>query len=139
MIIDAKDLVLGRMGAYVAKQALLGEKIDIVNCERSVISGKRQQIFAHYEKLFRRGTHSTGPFYYRRPDMFVKRTIRGMLPYKRERGLKAYKNIKCYIGTPEKLSSGKAITIKEANADKLQEVKFISVKEICMHLGAKER
>ncbi|SRR3989338_803506 len=136
MIIDANNLILGRMGAYVAKQALLGEKIDIINCEKSVISGKRHQVLAHYRKLFARGIHTKGPFYYRRPDMFVKRSIRGMLPYKRERGLKAFKNIKCYIGAPASLS-GKAITIKEANADKLQDVKFISVKELCMHVGAK--
>ena len=31
MIIDANNLILGRMGAYVAKQALLGEKIDIIH------------------------------------------------------------------------------------------------------------
>ena len=30
MIIDAKDLIVGRLGTFVAKQALLGEKIDII-------------------------------------------------------------------------------------------------------------
>ena len=37
MIIDAKNLVLGRMATVVAKEALLGEKIDIINCEKAVV------------------------------------------------------------------------------------------------------
>ena len=46
MIIDAKDLIAGRMGAFVAKQLLLGETVDIVNAEKAVISGKKNVVFA---------------------------------------------------------------------------------------------
>jgi len=45
MIIDATNLILGRLGTYVAKKALLGNKIDIVNCENSVVTGNRKRIF----------------------------------------------------------------------------------------------
>jgi len=48
MIIDAKDSILGRLGTYVAKQALLGNKVDVVNCEESLVSGRRHAILKEY-------------------------------------------------------------------------------------------
>ena len=44
MIIDANNLILGRMATFIAKQALLGEDIKIVNCEKAVITGDRKEI-----------------------------------------------------------------------------------------------
>ena len=41
MIVDANNLVLGRMATHVAKELLKGEKVDIVNCEKVVVSGSR--------------------------------------------------------------------------------------------------
>ena len=137
MIIDANNLILGRLGTYVAKNALLGEKVDIVNCENSVITGDRKKIFGDYDQKLKRGIPAKGPFVKRMPDRFVKRSIRGMLPYKKERGRIAFKNIKCYIGVPENMKNEKFDTIKEANVDKLPNLKFIKVKEICKHIGAK--
>ena len=137
MIIDATNLVLGRMGTFAAKKALLGEKVDIVNCESCVITGNRKKIFQDYRKLFRRGIQSKGPFYFKMPDRFVKRSIRGMLPYKKDRGQKAFKNIKCYIGIPETFNDKKFDTVTNANVEKLPNLKYIKVKEVCMHLGAK--
>ena len=137
MIIDANNLILGRLGTFVAKKALLGEKVDIVNCENSIVTGDRKKIFEDYDNFLKRGTPSKGPFVQRMPDRFVKRSIRGMIPYKKERGRIAFKNIKCYIGVPEKMKEKKFDTIKEANVDKLPNLKFIKVKEICKHIGAK--
>jgi|TARA_Y100000310_G_scaffold284075_1_gene306592 large subunit ribosomal protein L13 len=137
MIIDANDLVLGRLGAYAAKKALLGEKIDIVNCESCVVTGRRYRIFEDYDKFLKKGIPAKGPFTYRMPDRFVKRSIRGMLPYKKERGRKAFKSIRCYIGIPENLKNQKCDTIKSANIEKVPNLKFIRVKEICKHIGGK--
>ena len=137
MIIDAKNVILGRLGTYAAKKALLGEEIDIVNCENSVITGDKQKVFEEYEVKFRRGTHAKGPFFYRMPDRFVKRAIRGMIPYKRERGKAALKNIRCHIGIPENFKDQKFETIKNASVDKVPNLKYVTIKEICMHVGAK--
>ena len=137
MIIDANKLILGRLGTFVAKQALLGEKIDIVNCENSVLTGDRKKIFKVYDERLKRGIPAKGPFTRRMPDRFVKRSIRGMLPYKKERGRTAFKNIKCYIGVPEKLKDQKLDTLKEANVEKVPNLKYITIKEICKHIGAK--
>ena len=137
MIIDANYLILGRLGTFVAKKALLGEKIDIVNCESCVITGNRDDIFERYDKRLHRGTPAKGPFTRRMPDRFVKRAIRGMLPYKKGRGRVAFKNIKCYIGVPENLKNQKLDTIKNASADKLPNFKYVAVKDICKHIGGK--
>ena len=137
MIIDANNLILGRLGTYVAKKALLGEDIDIVNCENSVITGDRKKIFEKYDNFLKRGIPAKGPFIRRMPERFVKRAIRGMLPYKKERGRSAFKNIKCHLGVPEDLKDNKLDTIKEANIDKVPNLKYIKVKDVCKHIGAK--
>jgi len=137
MIVDANNLILGRLGTFAAKKALLGEKIDIVNCENSVVTGDRAKIFEDYDNFLKRGTPSKGPFVQRMPDRFVKRVIRGMLPYKKERGRIAIKNIKCYIGVPNDFKDQKMDTIKEANVEKVPNLKYVKIKDICKHIGAK--
>lgn len=137
MIIDGKNMILGRLGTFVTKKALLGEKIDIINCENIVITGKKDAIFERYDKKLARGTPAKGPFTYRIPDRFVKRALRGMLPYKTERGKKAFKNIKCHIGAPEILNKEKHETIEKANIKKVPSLDYLRVKDICRKIGAK--
>jgi len=137
MIIDAKDTILGRLGSYAAKQALLGNKVYVINCEESVVSGRKHDILQQYTRRIDRKAPGKGPYFYRRPDMFVKRTIRGMLPFKRSRGRDVFKNIKCYIGVPENLKSENAIRIENAGADRLQSTDYIKVKDICKAVGGK--
>lgn len=134
MLIDATDLIVGRLGTVVAKKALLGEKIDIVNAENAVISGKKQLVFANYKQKVARGTWAKGPHYKRNPDMLLKRLIRNMLPYKQPRGRDALKNIMCWEGVPEQFKDKKAETIKEAAASKLT-VNKVSIKELSRFLG----
>ncbi|MBW3022862.1 50S ribosomal protein L13 [Candidatus Woesearchaeota archaeon] len=137
MIIDATDLVLGRMSAYVAKQALQGEKVDIINCEKAVITGNKKQILARYHQKRELGRNPyKGPFYPRASDRIVKRTIRGMLPYKQEKGKKAFKSVMCYVGVPSKLKDQKPETLPKANVSKLKNYKYITVGEISKLLGA---
>lgn len=137
MIIDANNLILGRLGTYAAKKALLGEKIDIVNCESCVITGDKKRIFEDYNTKIKRGIPSKGPFIHRMPDRMVKRAIRGMLPYKKERGRTAFESIKCHIGVPENLKNQKVETIKGANVEKIPNLNYVKVKDISKHIGAK--
>ncbi|MBL7055863.1 50S ribosomal protein L13 [Candidatus Woesearchaeota archaeon] len=135
MIIDANNLILGRLGTYVAKKSLLGEKIDIINCEKAIITGKRKQVLEDYRKSYQMGIPKKGPFFRRMPDRFVKRAIRGMIPYKNERGKIAYSNLKCHVGIPDSLKDKKADTIENANVKKLPTLDYITVKDICSHFG----
>lgn len=136
MIIDAKDAILGRMGSYAAKQLLLGNKVDVVNCEEAIISGRKSSTLEEYLRKLHRGAPGKGPFFYKRPDFFVKRTIRGMLPFKRARGRDVFRNIKCHIGTPENLKGEKAVKIDKGDA--LHSADYIKVKEVCMAVGWKQ-
>lgn len=137
MIIDATNLILGRIAAYTAKKALLGEKIDIINCENAIITGNKDYILAKYRQRRQRGTPFKNPVQPRMPDRFIRKVIRGMLPYKRERGKKAFKSIMCYIGTPDNFKGKKAETIKQADISKVPSLKYLSVGQICKHMGAK--
>ena len=43
-IIDASNLILGRMASVVAKRLLQGENIIVVNAEKAVVSGKKKAV-----------------------------------------------------------------------------------------------
>ena len=135
MIINAENLILGRMAAVAAKQALIGDDVQIVNCEKAVITGNRKAVIKHYLSRLRLGQPQQGPFVHRRPDMFVRRTIRGMLPKKQAKGRAALARVKCYLGTPSNLE-GKSAKPKEAISSNIRKAR-ITVGELCMHLGAK--
>ena len=138
MIINAENLILGRMAAIIANQALLGEKIDIINVEKAVVTGKPAEILEHYKQKFHRGYALSGPYFQRHPEKLVRRTIRGMLPYKQEKGKKAFKNIKCYIGIPKELEGKKAETLEKANVKNIKKTKYITIKQISQSLGWRE-
>ncbi|MCX8158546.1 MAG: 50S ribosomal protein L13 [Candidatus Diapherotrites archaeon] len=139
VVIDAKDLVLGRMCSVVAKRALKGEDIKIVNSEKCVIIGGRQTIFNKYKTRKDMKTKGNpikgGPKYPKMPHLIVKRAIRGMLPYKKETGRKALKRIKVYIGIPNELKDSKFETIEEAKAPLNKSAVYIE--EISKRLGAR--
>ncbi|MBW2964839.1 50S ribosomal protein L13 [Candidatus Woesearchaeota archaeon] len=134
MLVDATNMIVGRLGTVIAKKALLGEKIDIVNAEKAVISGKRSEVIAKFKQKVERGTWAKGPHYLRDADRLLKRLIRNMLPYKTARGREAFKNITCWIGVPEQFKSQKPVTFKEADASKLT-IGSVSLKEISKLLG----
>ena len=135
MIIDGNNLILGRLGTVVAKKALLGEEVVITNCDSIMITGKKDKILSEYKR--RRDMGATkGPYVYRQPDMFVKRSIRGMFPYKKPKGREAFERVKCYRGMPDEYKD-KAETIENASISKLDNLNYTKVKDICKFLGGK--
>lgn len=137
MIIDATNLISGRLGTIVAKKAILGEGISILNSDKAVFTGKKQMVLANIKKRSDRGIHTKGPFIPKQPDKFLKRTIRGMLPYKQDKGRKAFARIKCYNGVPAQFNDQKIETIESINVSKMSNTKYVTIKEICKTLGGK--
>ena len=135
MIIDAENLIVGRLASIVAKKALLGEKIDIVNADKAVIVGRKEGIFEKYKRQSERGEPFHGPFLPKKPDRLLKRIIRGMLPYKQTRGRDAFKRIKCHIGIPDELKDKKIISLEEADVTKTKNLRYINLAKICEFLG----
>jgi len=127
--LDATGLILGRLATQIAKLALMGEQIQIINCEKAALSGSKSKI-EKLNKLRSMGSPFKGPFYPKRSDRIVKRTIRGMLPYKQTRGREALSRVKCYIGQPESLDIKDMISIPKASKEKITAIKTMTVKDI---------
>jgi large subunit ribosomal protein L13 len=126
MIIDATNAVMGRLASYAAKQATRGKKVVIVNVEKAIITGNKRSIIEHYlHKRERVGSSQKGPKVARSPEKILKRTIRGMLPYKKNRGKAVFKSIICYNKVPleyeneKKITSGKKKTSSYINLEEL--------------------
>jgi ribosomal protein L13, archaeal/eukaryotic len=136
-VIDANGLIMGRLASIVAKRLLAGEKIDIINAEQAVISGNKYTIFADYRHSVERGRPEYGPYFPKRPERILKRTVRGMLPYKRQSGRNAMAHLKVYCGVPYELKKAEAETIEAASITRLGSAKYVKLGEISKNLGAK--
>ena len=135
-IIDGEGLILGRLASAVAKK-LLTEKdteIVIVNAERVVVSGAKERTFKDYKARKDRGSKEQGPFFPKMPDRIVKRTIRGMLPYKQAKGRDAFSRLKVYLSIPEEYGAGEREKVESASAERLSR-KYITVGEVSEKLG----
>jgi len=136
-VIDGDGLLLGRMASMVARRAMSGEEIAIVNAEKAVISGSRARVLANYGLKRSRGSREGGPFFPRRPDHIVKRTIRGMLPYKRTVGSDAFRRVRVYVGVPVEFVGSEREVLEEAHMNRLNAPKFVTVGAVSTFLGAK--
>lgn len=137
-VIDANGLILGRLASIVAKQLLSGdEKIYIVNAEKAVISGSRATTLKDYRETRVRGATEFGPYFPKRPDRILKRTIRGMLPYKKTRGRDAMSRLKVYVGVPSELKGAETITITNVDMRRLSSSKYIELGEVSQKMGSK--
>lgn len=112
LVVDASNGVLGRVAAFVAKQALLGKNVIVVNCDNALITGGRRMVITEYGIARRRGgTSLNGPHFPKQTDRLMKRTIRGMLSYNQGRGLAALKRIMCYTQVPKEYESAKKVSV----------------------------
>ena len=136
-IIDGEGLILGRLASEVAKQLLKEKekKIAIVNAEHVVISGSKEAVFREYKARKDRGSKEQGPFFPKMPDRIVKRTIRGMLPYKRVRGREALSRLRVYLGIPEEYEKEKRKKVETASAERLSLAKYVTLGEVSEKLG----
>ena len=133
-LVNADGLILGRMASKVAKKLLNGEKVIIVNAEKAVLSGKKKSKVAEAKEFLEVGAPRQGPFHYRRPDRILRKTVRGMLPFKQPKGKQAYKKLKVFMGVPEDLKGQQMITLKEAQAAKLKGPYF-TLAELAKEIG----
>ena len=130
-VVDARDCILGRVASQVAERALEGERIAVVNAERAVITGSEEQLTEKYRERRAHGS-DRGPHYPKRPDRIFKRSIRGMVPYKRPRGRTALENVRVYVGNPY----DEAERLDDTSLDRLSNIRFVTLGEISDSLGA---
>ena len=136
-VYDAEEMVVGRLGSKVAKAALLGDNIVIINAEKAILTGDPRTLIAAWKEKFNIRTSYKpwrGPFHDRRPDKMVRRMIRGMLPWPTPRGKAAFKRIKVYIGTPERFADAEKIVLEKSRYRSMTQ-KHIVIQELSRELG----
>ena len=133
VVVDARNCIVGRVASEVAQKALAGESVAIVNAEDAVITGSEDDVMSTYRKRANVGS-DRGPHYPTRPDGMFKRSVRGMLPYKEQRGREALSNVRVYVGNPYD-EDGEALD--DTTLDRLSNIKFLTLGEISENLGAK--
>ncbi len=125
-VYDGEGCVFGRLASAVAKDLLKGNSVDVLNCEKIIVSGDKK-LFA--KKILTKremgsGGSMKGPKYPRVADRLVKRMIRGMLPRDRMKGQDAFRRLKCYI-------SGEAEEgVSVIKLDHKKPMKYSTIKDI---------
>jgi ribosomal protein uL13 len=148
LLIDATNKIMGRLASQIAKKALLGQHIIIINTKDIIISGNKRDILEKYlDKLkIRTSTNPRkGPFHKRRPDTFFRRVIRQMLPRKKIRGKEAIKRVHTFIGEIPDRYKDKYPKLREEelpNCDKKRLFyynKYITLDTLCKRIGQSKK
>lgn len=111
---DAEGCARGRLASFVAKDALSGHEVVVVNCEKAIVSGTDLKTIADFreKKAINVMNPEKGPFFSRSPEKMMKRTIRGMVPdFRLGRGKEAIRRVKCYVGIPAEFQKEKLIKL----------------------------
>ena len=132
VVVDVRDCILGRVASQVAAEALDGNRVAVINAEDAVITGDEENIMSKYRKRRELGSDS-GPYYPKRPDGILKRTIRGMLPYKKQRGREAFENVRVYVGNPHDRDGE---ILDGTSLDRLSNIRFVHLGDVSKQLGA---
>ena len=144
LLMDARNKILGRFCSQVAKKALLGEKIVIINAKEAIISGSKRDIHEKYLEKLNISTATNprrGPFWPRRPDTFMRNVLKKMLPTKKIRGKEALKRIHVYIGAiPERFQNRYQTLIPTeipfSDKKRLSYYnKYITLENLCSRIG----
>ena len=139
MIINGEGHVLGRLASVISKNLLEGEEVIVLNAEKIMLTGSKDWAYAKYKQRIDRASISNprdlGPKYPRRPEDIFRRTVRGMLPYKKSKGRQAYKGLKAFVGVPEEYQDAEFQEIPQAEYQNVR--KGMELGEVSKLLGAK--
>jgi large subunit ribosomal protein L13 len=137
IVIDATDQILGRLASYAAKSALNGNTVVVLNAEKAVISGKKSNIVEEAMRRLKTRTlanQTTAPVHQRRADLYLRRVVRGMLPWKKAKGKAAFHRVLVFIGVPEEYSNKKPAKVPDADASKLRSP-YLTLETLAEEIG----
>jgi large subunit ribosomal protein L13 len=138
--VDATNQIAGRLASKVAKLLLLGNRVIVVNAEKSLISGSRTSVINQWKErleLSSRVNPIYGPIHPRRPDNILKRMVRGMVPRKKPKGASAMKRLRVYIGVPDGIDGAKFSKFDDAAATRPIPV-YVTMGDLSKSLGWNE-
>ncbi|WP_425433472.1 50S ribosomal protein L13 [Halorubrum ezzemoulense] len=99
IVVDASYCIYGRLASKIASEALEGWSIAVVNVEDTIITGNPENTIEKFQTRRDIGSDQ-GPIYPKQPHRLFKRSVRGMLPYKTQRGGEALQRIRAYKQNP---------------------------------------
>ena len=135
--VNAEGIILGRLCSYVAKKALNGYTVDVVNVEKSVLTGTRRVVLEKFKRFRNMGEPFHGPFIGRSAKDLFKRSLRRMVPHKKTRGVEALARVKAYKGMPVRFTDTKMETLQESHVSKVPNTKYLQLHEVTSYLGGK--
>ena len=138
IVVDATNHIAGRLSSHVAKLLLKGNRVSLVNCEKIMYSGTRDNIIAEYKAFLEINSiinYKHGPVHQRRPDTVISKMIRGMLPYEgKPSGVAAFKRLRAYVGSPQELKPFEKIQFEKALIRKTAS-NYTAMGELCRVIG----
>lgn len=137
LVLDARNQVLGRLASFAAKRALSGDMVVVLNAEKAVISGRRSNIVEEAKRRLRTrtlGTQTHAPVHQRRPDLYLRRVVRGMLPWKKAKGRAAFHRVHVFMGVPEEFSGKTTMKVPGADASKLASP-YVRLEDLATEIG----
>lgn len=127
--IDGSNKILGRLASQAAREADEETQVIILNSEEIVISGDEEDVLEEYEQKYERGSRDDGPYFPKRPDKIMKRTVTRMLPdYDVEET-----RVKTFIGNPENIEDFTDVDAK-TTAD-LKRENYVKLGHVSRTLG----
>lgn len=139
LYVDASGQIAGRMCSKVAKLLLNGNSVTIMNAEKALFSGFRQNVMGDFlERLtIASVVHPKhGPFHPRTPSGILTRMVRGMIPRTKPTGAASLKRLRVYEQVPEKFGGVELSRFDEAKATKPLAY-YVPLSEIAHRIGWK--
>ena len=138
IVVDGTDLIAGRLSSNVAKLLIRGNRVSVVNCEKIMMSGTRDNRIKEYREFLEINSvinPKHGPVHYRRPDTIIAKMIRQMLPFDRKpSGKEAYQRLRTYIGSPKEIRSLEKIQFEKSKIKRAAS-NYTSLGELCRVIG----
>ncbi|MFB6158887.1 MAG: 50S ribosomal protein L13 [Candidatus Nanohalobium sp.] len=132
-VVDAEGMVLGRLASEVAQYARDGEEVRVVNSEKAVISGDEEEVKADYMQKHERGRRDRGPYFPKRADKILKRTVRNMLPDGSD-GRDTRSRVRTYLGVPDQMED-EVEEVDVKSGDELKHRNYVKLGEVSEHIG----
>jgi large subunit ribosomal protein L13 len=133
-VLNAEGKVLGRFASTVAQHARDGEEVRVVNSESVVISGDKQEVLEDYKQKYERGRRDRGPYFPKRADKILKRTIRNMLPQDGPDGREEFSRVRTYLGVPDHFE-GEVEEVDVKEGDDLKQRNYVKLAEVSEFIG----
>ena len=138
IVVNTTNHIAGRLASHVAKLLIQGNRVTLVNCEKIMYSGNRDNLIQEYREFLEINSiinYKHGPVHYRRPDTIISKMIRGMLPYEgKPSGVAAFKRLRAYVGSPKELKSLEKIQFEKALIRKAAS-NYMTMGALCRVIG----